>query len=49
METLLKETIVAGLKIKAVKPSSLSKINVDTTVQEKAVDSPPTPSFSTPC
>ena len=34
-EELLKETIAAGLKIKAIKPSQLKRVNVDTTVQEK--------------
>ena len=34
-ETLLKETIEAGLKLKAVKATQLRRINVDTTVQEK--------------
>jgi len=37
---LLKETIEAGLKIKAVKPIQLKRINVDTTVQEKEVRFP---------
>ena len=35
-EEFLKETIHAGLKTKAVKPSQLKRLNVDTTVQEKA-------------
>lgn len=34
-EELLKETIEAGLKLKAVKPTQLRRVNVDTTVQEK--------------
>lgn len=39
-EQLLKETIEAGLVIKAVKPSQLIRINVDTTVQEKDIRFP---------
>jgi IS5 family transposase len=39
-EALLKETIEAGLKLKAVKPSQLARINVDTTVQEKDIRFP---------
>ena len=39
-EELLKETIHAGLKTKAVKPSQLKRLNVDTTVQEKEVRFP---------
>ena len=39
-EELLKETIEAGLKLKAVKPFMLKRINVDTTVQEKEVRFP---------
>jgi IS5 family transposase len=39
-EAMLKETIEAGLKLKAVKPSQLKRINVDTTVQEKHVRFP---------
>jgi IS5 family transposase len=39
-EELLKETIEAGIKLKAVKPSQLSRVNVDTTVQEKEIRFP---------
>ena len=39
-EELLKETIAAGLRLKAVKPSQLKRVNVDTTVQEKDVRFP---------
>ena len=39
-EELLKETIAAGLKLRAVKPSQIKRINVDTTVQEKDVRFP---------
>ena len=39
-EELLKETIQAGLKIKAVKAQQLKRVNVDTTVQEKEVRFP---------
>mmetsp|Transcript_482 Transcript_482/g.319 ORF Transcript_482/g.319 Transcript_482/m.319 type:complete len:451 (+) Transcript_482:653-2005(+) len=39
-EELLKETIAAGLKIKAVKPHQLKRINIDTTVQEKDIRFP---------
>jgi IS5 family transposase len=39
-EELLKETIEAGLKLKAVKVSQLTRVNVDTTVQEKDIRFP---------
>ena len=39
-EELLKETIKAGLKLKAVKPFQLKRVNIDTTVQEKEVRFP---------
>ena len=39
-EELLKETIAAGLTIKAVKPHQLKRVNVDTTVQEKDIRFP---------
>jgi IS5 family transposase len=39
-EELLKETLEAGLKMKAVKPSQLKRVNIDTTVQEKAIRFP---------
>lgn len=39
-EELLKETLQAGLKLKAIKPHQLKRINVDTTVQEKEVRCP---------
>jgi len=39
-EELLKETIVAGLKLKAIKPHMLKRVNVDTTVQEKEIRHP---------
>jgi IS5 family transposase len=39
-EELLKETIEAGLRLKAVKPYQLKRVNVDTTVQEKDVRFP---------
>ncbi len=39
-EEMLKQTIEAGLKIKAVKQSELKRINVDTTVQEKEIRFP---------
>jgi transposase, IS5 family len=39
-ERLLQETIKLGLKTGAVTPSDLKKINVDTTVQEKAIRFP---------
>ena len=39
-EELLKQTIEAGLKLKAVKPHQLKRINVDTTVQEKEIRFP---------
>lgn len=39
-EELLKETIKAGLKLKAIKPHQLNRVNVDTTVQEKDIRFP---------
>jgi IS5 family transposase len=39
-EELLKETIEAGLKMRAIKPHQLKRVNVDTTVQEKEVRYP---------
>jgi len=39
-EELLKETIKAGLVLKAIKPHQLSRVNVDTTVQEKEIRFP---------
>jgi transposase, IS5 family len=39
-EELLKETIEAGLKMKAIKPHQLKRVNVDTTVQEKEIRHP---------
>jgi len=40
LEELLAETIRAGLKLQAIKPSQLKRVNVDTTVQEKHVRYP---------
>lgn len=39
-EELLKETIEAGLKIKAIKPFQLKRVNVDSTVMEKDIRFP---------
>ncbi len=39
-EELLKQTIEAGLKLKAVKVTQLKRVNVDTTVQEKDIRFP---------
>jgi IS5 family transposase len=39
-ETLLKETVKAGLSLKAIKTSQLKRVNIDTTVQEKAIRFP---------
>jgi IS5 family transposase len=39
-EELLKETIAAGLRLKAVRPCQLKRVNIDTTVQEKDVRFP---------
>ena len=36
-EELLKETIKASLKLKAVKSSQLKRVNIDTIVQEKEI------------
>ncbi len=40
IEELLNEVIKSGLKIKIIKPQSIEKINVDTTVQEKNITFP---------
>lgn len=40
LEKLLEVTIHAGLAMKAIKPKELEKVNVDTTVQEKAIAFP---------
>jgi IS5 family transposase len=40
LEKLLEVTIYAGLAMKAIKPKELEKVNVDTTVQEKAIAFP---------
>jgi IS5 family transposase len=40
LETLLEATIHTALAMKALKPQELQKVNVDTTVQEKAVAFP---------
>jgi IS5 family transposase len=40
LEVLLSETIYAGLKTKVLSRASLQRLNVDTTVQEKAVTFP---------
>ena len=37
---LLQATVAAGLNSKAIKPTHLKRITVDTTVQEKAVSFP---------
>lgn len=39
-EELLRETIQAGLRLKAIKPHQLKRVNVDTTVQEKDIRFP---------
>lgn len=39
-EELLTETIKAGLKLRAVKPFQLKRVNIDTTVQEKEIRFP---------
>jgi len=40
LETLLEATIHTALSMKAVKPKELQRVNVDTTVQEKAIAFP---------
>ncbi len=40
MEKLLEEAIKAGLEIGILKKTSISKLNVDTTIQEKAISFP---------
>lgn len=39
-EELLSETIKTGLKLKIIKTSEIKKVNIDTTVQEKAIRYP---------
>ncbi len=39
-EELLKQTIEAGLKLKAIKRTQLKRVNIDTTVQEKDIRFP---------
>ncbi len=39
-EEMLKETIQTGLRLKAIKPVQLKRVNVDTTVQEKHIRYP---------
>ena len=39
-EELLKQTIEAGLKLKAIKSTQLRRVNIDTTVQEKDIRFP---------
>jgi IS5 family transposase len=39
-ERLLRETIETGIRMKAIKPAQMKRINVDTTVQTKAVRYP---------
>jgi IS5 family transposase len=39
-EAMLRETIQTGLRMKAIKPAQLQRVNVDTTVQTKAVRFP---------
>jgi IS5 family transposase len=40
LEELLAETVCSGLKTKVLKRTNLQRLNVDTTVQEKAVSFP---------
>lgn len=40
LEELLSETIRTGLRLKAIKPSDLKRINLDTTVEEKHIRYP---------
>ena len=40
LETLLTETVQTGLKTKVLRGTSLNRLNVDTTVQEKAITFP---------
>jgi len=40
LELLLKVVVETALKMKAIKPAELEKVNVDTTVQEKAIAFP---------
>jgi IS5 family transposase len=42
-EELLRQTIEAGLRMGAIKPSELRRVNVDTTVQEKHIRHPTDP------
>jgi transposase, IS5 family len=49
LEKLLETTIKTALAMKAMRPQELEKVNVDTTVQEKAIAFPPTPDCITRC
>ncbi len=40
LEKLLEATVKSGLRTKTIKPSSINKVNVDTTVQEKNIAYP---------
>ena len=39
-QALLEETVKTGLRLKAIKPTQLQRVNIDTTVQEKTVRYP---------
>ena len=39
-EQMLRGTIEAGMKMKAIRPAQLQRVNMDTTVQTKAVRYP---------
>jgi IS5 family transposase len=39
-EQMLRETIEAGMRMKAIRPAELQRVNVDTTVQTKAIRFP---------
>jgi IS5 family transposase len=39
-EQLLRETIETGIRMKAIRPAEMKRVNVDTTVQEKAIRYP---------
>jgi len=43
----LRSTIETGIKMGAIRPAQLKRINVDTTVQTKAIRFPPTRVFTT--
>ncbi len=48
-DQMLRATIEAGIAMRVIRPAELKRINVDTTVQTKASDSPPMPGSINAC